>query len=82
MPSWEIFEEQSHEYKEEVLPSKVEKRLAVEAAASLGWHKYVGLKGKVIAMESFGASGPGNQLFEKFGFTVDNIVEKALELVE
>lgn len=80
MPSWELFEEQCDEYKEEVLPSNVRKRLAVEAGSSLGWHKYVGLDGKIIAMEGFGASGPGNQLFEKFGFTVENVVEKALEL--
>ena len=80
MPSWELFEEQSDEYKEEVLPSNITKRLAVEAASSLGWHKYVGMNGKIISMEGFGASGPGNQLFEKFGFTVENVVEKALEL--
>ena len=81
MPSWDLFEEQSDEYKEEVLPSNIRKRLAVEAGASLGWHKYVGIDGKVISMESFGASAPGNQLFEKFGFTVENVVEKALALI-
>lgn len=81
MPSWELFEEQSQDYKEEVLPSHAIKRLAVEAGSSLGWHKYVGLEGNIIAMETFGASGPGGQLFEKFGFTVENIVAKAMELV-
>lgn len=82
MPSMELFEAQSEEYKEKVLPKNVTKRLAVEAGSSLGWYRYVGLNGKVIAMESFGASGPANQLFEKFGFTVDNVVEQALDLVE
>lgn len=81
MPSWQIFEEQSNDYKEEVLPSSVSKRLAVEAGSSLGWHKYVGMNGKIISMESFGASAPGGQLFERFGFTVDNVVEKALEMM-
>ncbi|MDR7870434.1 MAG: transketolase [Tissierellaceae bacterium] len=81
MPSWDLFEEQSDEYKEEVLPMNVTKRLAVEAGSPLGWHKYVGLHGKVIAMEGFGASAPGNLLFEKFGFTVENVVEKALEMM-
>ena len=80
MPSWELFEEQSEEYKESVLPKNIRKRLAVEAASSLGWHKYVGLDGEVISMDEFGASGPGELLFEKFGFTVDNVVEKALGL--
>ncbi|HLS53664.1 MAG TPA: transketolase C-terminal domain-containing protein, partial [Tissierellaceae bacterium] len=82
MPSWLLFEEQSDEYKEGVLPKKVTKRLAIEAANPLGWHKYVGSEGKVIAMEGFGDSGPGEELFEKFGFTVDNVVEEALKLVE
>lgn len=82
MPSWELFEAQSKEYKESVLPKNIRKRLAVEAASSLGWHKYVGLDGEIISMDGFGASAPGNQLFEKFGFTVDNVVEKAMELMK
>lgn len=82
MPSWELFEAQSEEYKESVLPKNIRKRLAVEAASSLGWHKYVGLDGEIISMDGFGASAPGNQLFEKFGFTVDNVVEKAMELMK
>ena len=81
MPSWELFEKQSPEYKESVLPSSINKRLAVEAGSALGWHRYVGMNGTIISMESFGASGPANELFEKFGFTVDSVVEKALELV-
>ena len=80
MPSWALFEEQSEEYKAEVLPKSISKRLAIEAGSPLGWHKYVGLEGKVIAMEGFGASAPANLLFNKFGFTVENVVEEALKL--
>lgn len=81
MPSWELFEAQSEEYKEEVLPKDITRRLAVEAGSSLGWHKYVGSEGRIMSMESFGASGPGDQLFKHFGFTVENLVEEALKLV-
>lgn len=81
MPSWELFEEQSEEYKEKVLPSDVRARLAVEAACEIGWHKYVGLDGDVISINSFGASGPANILFEEFGFTVENVVAKAEEIL-
>jgi transketolase len=77
MPSWELFEMQSKEYKESVLPSSVSSRVAVEAATSFGWHKYVGLKGDVVSIDSFGASAPANKLFEHFGFTAENIVAKA-----
>lgn len=80
MPSWELFDKQSQKYKESVLPKTVTKRLAVEAASSFGWHKYVGLDGKVIAIDHFGESGPGGELFKKYGFTVDNIVKNAKEL--
>lgn len=82
MPSWEIFEEQTEEYKEKVLPKEITNRLAVEAASSFGWHKYVGSNGKVLGLKDFGASAPGNELFERFGFTVDRIVEEALKLLE
>ncbi len=81
MPSWQLFEEQSKEYREEVLPRNVHKRLAVEAGSSLGWHKYVGIDGRIISMDSFGASGPAKELFKKFGFTVENVVEEALKLL-
>ena len=80
MPSTEIFDAQSKEYKESVLPNGQRKRLAVEAGSPFGWHKYVGCDGKIIAMETFGASAPGDELFEKFGFTVENVVKTALEL--
>lgn len=80
MPSLEVFEAQSAEYKESVLPKSVRKRLAVEALSSFGWHKYTGLDGAVISIDSFGASGPAPELFKLFGFTVENVVDKALSL--
>jgi len=82
MPSWELFEEQSEEYKNSVLPKNVRARLAVEAGTSYGWHKYVGLDGDIISIDTFGASAPGEILFEKFGFTVENVVNRAIALVE
>ena len=81
MPSMELFDKQSAEYKESVLPNAVRKRVAVEALSNFGWYKYVGLDGKVIAMEGFGASGPAATLFEHFGFTVDNVVKTVKEVV-
>jgi transketolase len=76
IPSFEIFEEQSEEYKNSVLPKKVRARVAVEAASPFGWHKYVGLDGEIIGMETFGASGKAEVLFKEFGFTLENVVEK------
>ena len=81
MPSMELFDKQSAEYKESVLPNAVRKRVAVEALSDFGWYKYVGLDGKVIAMEGFGASGQAATLFEHFGFTVDNVVKTVKEVV-
>ena len=81
MPSMELFDKQSAEYKESVLPNAVRKRVAVEALSDFGWYKYVGLDGKVIAMKGFGASGPAATLFEHFGFTVDNVVKTVKEVV-
>ena len=81
MPSMELFEEQSEEYKAEVLPKNATKRVAVEAGTSFGWHKYIGLEGKIIAIDSFGASAPAKLLFEKFNLTVENVVNTALELL-
>lgn len=80
MPSWEIFEEQDEEYKNSVLPKNVRTRLAVEAAGDFGWHKYTGLDGDIISMRGFGASAPAGELFKDFGFTVENVVEKAVKL--
>lgn len=74
MPSMEAFEEQTAEYKESVLPKACRKRVAVEALSDFGWYRYVGLDGKVVSMTGFGASGPAASLFEKFGFTTENVV--------
>lgn len=74
MPSMDVFEEQSEDYKETVLPKAVRKRVAVEALGDFGWGRYVGLDGTTVTMKGFGASAPAGQLFEKFGFTVDNVV--------
>ena len=82
MPSFELFEEQDPSYRESVLPEDVPVRLAVEAASPFGWHQYVGLKGAIIGMTGFGASAPGDELFKRFGFTPDDVVEKALELLK
>ncbi len=81
MPSWELFEEQDASYKESVLPSDVTKRLAVEAASSFGWHKYTGLQGDIISIDHFGESGPAGALFKKYGFTVENVLDKAKKLL-
>ena len=74
MPSMDEFEKQSEEYKQSVLPNSCRKRVAVEALSDFGWYRYVGLDGKVVGMTGFGASGPAGQLFEKFGFNVENVV--------
>lgn len=74
MPCMDIFEEQSEEYKESVLPKNVRARVAVEALGDFGWGKYVGLDGKTITMKGFGASAPAATLFKKFGFTTENVV--------
>ena len=81
MPSWELFEKQDKAYKEKVLPAGIRKRLAVETGSPLGWHQYVTDEGAVIGMTRFGESGPINDLMKFFGFTVDNVVNKAKELI-
>ena len=75
MPSMEVFEQQSEEYKNSVLPKSCRKRVAVEALSDFGWHRYVGLDGKVVSMNGFGASGPADKLFKKFGFTPENVAD-------
>ncbi|MEE6246423.1 MAG: transketolase [Thermoproteota archaeon] len=82
MPSWELFEKQSDDYKEQVLPSSVKKRISVEAASTFGWEKYVGLDGEKIGMTTFGTSAPGKDVMNKFGFTIENVVKKSLELLK
>jgi len=81
-PSWELFEKQPKSYQEAVLIPSVKCRLAVEAGVKQGWEKWLGEKGEMIAMNSYGASAPAEILYEKFGFTVDNIVSKALQLMD
>jgi len=81
MPSWELFERQSDSYKETVFPKNIRKRLAVETGSPLGWHKYVTDEGDIIAMHGFGESAPAEDLYKVFGFTVDNVVEKAKALL-
>ncbi|MCL5745213.1 MAG: transketolase, partial [Acidobacteria bacterium] len=81
MPSWELFEEQPSEYRRRVLPAGIPK-LAVEAGATQGWRDYVGDSGDVIGIDRFGASAPGKVVFEKLGFTVEHVVERALALLE
>ena len=80
MPCMDLFEEQSAEYKEAVLPKAVRKRVAVEALSDFGWGKYVGLDGACVAMTTFGASGPAAQLFEHFGFTAEHVAETVRSL--
>lgn len=80
MPCMDLFEEQSAEYKESVLPKAVRKRVAVEALSDFGWGKYVGLDGAYVTMKGFGASGPAAKLFEQFGFTVENVVNTVKSL--
>ena len=81
MPSWELFEKQSREYRDEVLPPHVSARLAIEAGISFGWSRYVGDKGAVIALDRFGASAPYQILMEKFGFTAANASAKVKQMV-
>jgi transketolase len=81
MPSWELFDEQPQAYRDAVLPKSVRARLAVEAALPLGWHRYVGDGGDVVAVDRFGASAPGNVVMEKLGFTVTHVVERASALL-
>lgn len=80
MPCMDLFEEQSEEYKEKVLPRAVTKRVSVEALSTFGWDRYIGSEGKAVGMTTFGASGPYKELFEYFGFTVEEVVKAAESL--
>lgn len=75
MPSWELFDRQSNEYKESVLPSSITKRVSLEMGVSLGWERYVGQEGKILSIETFGASGTGAEVMNLFGFTTENVVQ-------
>jgi transketolase len=81
MPSWELFRIQEDEYKEMVLPKSCKRRLAVEAGSPLGWCEWVGDEGDVLGMTRFGASAPAKELFNYFGFTVENVIERAMKLM-
>jgi len=81
MPSWELFEKQSAAYKESVFPKAIKKRLAVEMASPMGWHKYTTDEGDTLCMTTFGESAPAEELYKFFGFTVDNVVKKAKALI-
>ena len=78
MPSWELFAQQSEDYKRSVLPNSVTNRVAVEAGSTFGWERYVGAEGKVIGIDTFGESAPYQELYTHFGITVERIVEAAL----
>jgi transketolase len=82
MPSTDTFDAQSADYKQQVLPLDVTNRIAVEAAIADYWFKYVGLDGRIVGMTTFGESAPAGELFKEFGFTVDNILDVAAELLE
>ena len=81
MPCWELFDQQDAAYKESVLPSNVTARVSIEMAATLGWERYIGLKGTAIGMHSFGASAPLKDLLKKFGFDTDAVVSAAKALL-
>jgi transketolase len=81
MPSWELFDAQPDDYRNQVLPPAVKAKIAIEAGSPQGWHRYVGESGRVIGLDHFGASAPAPTLFAKFGLTADRVVEKALECV-
>jgi len=78
MPSWELFDAQSPEYRDSVLPASIGARLAVEAACTQGWHRYVGDRGDVLGVDRFGASAPGDVVMREYGFTVDNVCKRAI----
>jgi transketolase len=82
MPSWELFEAQPEEYRREVLPQAVRARVAVEAGVGLGWERYVGPEGAIVSVERFGASAPGAEVLERFGFTPENVAQLAREVLK
>ncbi|MDQ2085193.1 transketolase [Herbivorax sp. ANBcel31] len=82
VPSFELFDMQDKEYKNKILPKSVKKRLAVESGSSFGWEKYIGLDGTVIAIDTFGASAPADRIFKEYGFSLENILKVASELLK
>jgi transketolase len=81
MPSWELFDEQPRDYRDAVLPPSVPARLAVEAGATQGWHKYVGDRGAVLGIDRFGASAPGATVMREMGFSAESVFGRAFELI-
>jgi transketolase len=82
MPCWELFAEQSNEYRDEVLPPDVTARLSIEPGVALGWKQWVGDRGDSISIEHFGASAPGGTVLAEFGYDLDNVVARAAALLE
>ena len=82
MPCWELFEKQSQEYKDSVIPPSVKARVGIEAGVEQGWRKYIGDSGIFIGMDSFGTSAPQNQCYEKFGITTEKVVEAAKKVTK
>jgi transketolase len=82
MPSWELFQQQSEEYQNSVLPPSVKARVAIEAGATMGWRRWIGQHGVVIGLDRFGASAPYKTIYEQWGFTTDNVVLRALEAID
>jgi transketolase len=80
-PSWELFEAQTAEYREQVLPGAIRARVAIEAGITLGWERWVGGDGAIIGINHFGESAPFEELYERFGLTADNVVQKAQEVL-
>jgi transketolase len=81
MPCWKLFDKQPQKYRDSVFPPQVTKRLAIEAGSPLGWHRYLGTGGDILAVEQFGASAPGEIVLREYGFTVENVCQKALALL-
>jgi transketolase len=82
MPSWDRFEQQSKEYKNSVLPKDVKKRLGIEMATPLGWERYTGDEGDILAINTFGASAPGERIMKEYGFTTENVVARVKALLD
>ena len=82
MPSWELFEKQDESYKESVLPKEIRKRISIEAGVTLGWHKYITDQGVAIGIDTYGESAPGKKLMQEFGFTTENVVKHAKQLIQ
>jgi transketolase len=82
MPSWELFERQTDEYRKRVLPPHVKARIAIEAASTFGWDRYVGSEGEIVGIDRFGASAPYKTLYEKFGITPERVVERTVAILK